>query len=176
MTIELLTPTPSDLARLLEGSTRLGPYDVVDGALPPEFILQAALDVADDDRALRWVVPHLFVSAGEGLVVGSGGFKRPPADGTVEIGYGVAPSARGQGFATQAVRLLLRRAFDVPEVKCVSAETAVDNPASRRVVEKAGFSHIGRRDTLEDGTVDRWTCARREEDAMGLDRDRTPLP
>jgi [ribosomal protein S5]-alanine N-acetyltransferase len=111
MTVELLTPTPADLARLLAEENHVGPFEVIDGALPPKFILQAALDVAEDDEALKWFVPHLFVSADEGLVVGSGGFKGPPADGAVEIGYGVAPSARGQGFATQAVRLLVLRAF-----------------------------------------------------------------
>jgi [ribosomal protein S5]-alanine N-acetyltransferase len=171
MTIELLTPTPHDLARLLAGDGHLGPHDIVDGALPPEFILQAALDVAQDDEALRWVVPHLFLSAGLGLVVGSGGFKGPPAEGKVEIGYGVAPSARGCGHATEAAKLLVQRAFEVSDVRCVFAETAIDNGASRRVVEKAGFSHAGRRDTVDDGTVDCWIRERCEEEAVRLDRD-----
>ena len=109
--IGLLTPTPADLARLLAGDARIGPFKVAEGALPPEFILQAALDVAHDEAKLRWVAPDLFVSGGEGLVVGSGGFKGAPEGGAVEVGYGVAPSARGQGVATQAVRLLVRRAL-----------------------------------------------------------------
>jgi len=160
MTIGLLTPTPLDLTRLLAGESHIERYEVVDGALPPEFILQAAADVAEDDEALKWVVPHLFVSADEALVVGSGGFKGPPADGAVEIGYGVAPSARGRGFATQAVRLLVTLAFRVPGVMCVCAETATDNVSSRRVLEKAGFSRFGQRETLDDGTVDCWSRER----------------
>ena len=161
-TVELLTPTPADLARLLAGQKRIGRYEIVDGALPPEFILQAALDVVDDDEALRWLAPDLFVSVEEGLVVGSGGFKGRPKDGAVEIGYGVAPSARGQGFATRAVQLLVRRAFEAPGITRVCAETAVVNLPSRRVVEKAGFSHVGRRDTADDGTVDCWVRERHD--------------
>jgi [ribosomal protein S5]-alanine N-acetyltransferase len=160
--IELLELTPSDLERLAAGEKQVGRYLVADGALPPDFILRAALDAAQDRAALRWLAPRLFVSPEEDLVVGSGGFKGPPADRTVEIGYGVAPSARGRGVATLAVRQLVDEAFETPGVRRVYAETAVDNPASRRVVEKVGFTHTGQRDTAEDGLVDRWTITRRD--------------
>lgn len=157
MTIELVELTPSDLQRLLAGEKHPGRSRIVDGALPPDFILQAALEVAHDDIAFDWLAPRLFVSFEDDVVVGSGGFKGPPAEGAVEIGYGVAPSARRRGYATQAARLLVRQAFETPGVHCVYAETAVDNLPSRRVVEKAGFAHIGQRDTPDDGLVDRWT-------------------
>lgn len=160
MTIELLDLTPSDLERLLAGEKRVGRYSIADGALPPDFILQAALGVAQDEAVLPWLAPRLFVSPEQDLVVGSGGFKGQPADGAVEIGYGVAPSARRQGFATSATRQLVRLAFETRDVRRVCAETAVDNVSSRRVVEKAGFSHTGRRDTVDDGLVDCWVVER----------------
>ena len=46
-------------------------------------------------------------------LVGLGGFKGPPRDGVLEIGYAVAPDWEGRGIATAATRELLREAFTV---------------------------------------------------------------
>jgi len=40
-------------------------------------------------------------------IVGLCSFRRPPLDGRVEIGYGVAGARTGRGFATQAVKAML---------------------------------------------------------------------
>jgi len=48
----------------------------------------------------------------DGLAVGGIGFKGQPVDGTVEIGYGLAPSARGHVYAAEAVAGLLTVAID----------------------------------------------------------------
>jgi len=49
----------------------------------------------------------------EGTLVGETGFHGPPdQSGTVEVGYGVLPSWRGQGIATEATRALISHAFD----------------------------------------------------------------
>jgi len=81
-------------------------------------------------------------------------------DGRVEIGYGVAEQFRGRGFATAAVRKRGRLALAAPGVVEVYAETAVGNASSRRIVEKAGFLHIGRSETKDDGIVDQWLLFR----------------
>src|SRR5580692_11174334 len=39
----------------------------------------------------------------DGRAIGGGGFKGRPQGGRVEIGYGLAPSARGNGYAAEAV-------------------------------------------------------------------------
>jgi predicted acetyltransferase len=44
----------------------------------------------------------------DGLAVGGVGFKGPPDGGVVEIGFGLAPSARGHGYATEALRTLVQ--------------------------------------------------------------------
>lgn len=73
--------------------------------------------------------------------VGSIGFFGPPGeDGAVMIGYGLAESARGYGYATEAVRALVGYAFAHAEVTRVLADTDLDNFASHRVLEKAGFT------------------------------------
>lgn len=89
-------------------------------------------------------------------VVGSASFKGHPVAGRVELGYGVADQHQDRGIATDAVSQLLCIAFSEPDVVEVYAETATTNQPSRRVLEKAGFHNIGRRETADDGLVDRW--------------------
>jgi RimJ/RimL family protein N-acetyltransferase len=74
----------------------------------------------------------------DGLAVGGVGFKGQPNDGCVEIGYGLAPSARGHGYAAQAVAALLAIAVNHGLSKVV-ADTALDNVASHRTLVRAGF-------------------------------------
>jgi RimJ/RimL family protein N-acetyltransferase len=77
-------------------------------------------------------------------IVGSCGFKNVPKLGRVEVGYGISPSARGQGAATAAVRLLVAQALNAGAQE-VLAEVSPNNPASLRVVQKAGFTEVGSR-------------------------------
>ncbi len=95
------------------------------------------------------------------IVVGGVGFKGSPRDGVVEVGYGLAPSARGSGLATEAVRGLLTRARSHPEIVAVEADTDPGNEASQRVLLRAGFERVVARDglplfrlTLSDEGVD----------------------
>jgi ribosomal protein S18 acetylase RimI-like enzyme len=151
MSITVTALTSAQRASLLADPAQLDGMPVLAGAAPPEFLLRAA----SADLAL-----FAFVSASPPHVVGSAMLKRRPEPGRVEIGYGVAESARGKGVATAAVRQVMARAFADPGVDEVYAETAVDNTASRRVVEKAGFSHVGQRASEEDGRVDQWLLSR----------------
>ena len=60
-----------------------------------------------------------------------------------EIGYQVAPWARGQGVATAAARLIRDWAFDELELARLEIAADVDNIASQRVAQAAGFSYEG---------------------------------
>ncbi|HEY1830558.1 MAG TPA: GNAT family N-acetyltransferase [Acidimicrobiales bacterium] len=74
----------------------------------------------------------------DGRAIGGIGFKGQPAGGCVEIGYGLAPSARGHGYAAEAVVGLLTVAAD-HGLSRVIADTTVDNIASQRTLIRAGF-------------------------------------
>lgn len=78
----------------------------------------------------------------DGKAIGGIGFKGQPADGCVEVGYGVAPSARGHGYAAEALAALLNIADD-HGLSRVVADTTADNVASQRTLERAGFRHMG---------------------------------
>ncbi|MEE4274273.1 MAG: GNAT family N-acetyltransferase, partial [Thermoleophilia bacterium] len=60
-----------------------------------------------------------------------------------EIGYQVAPWARGRGVATAAARLIRDWAFDELELARLEIAADVDNIASQRVAQAAGFSYEG---------------------------------
>jgi RimJ/RimL family protein N-acetyltransferase len=83
----------------------------------------------------------------DGRAVGGIGFKGQPAGSCVEIGYGLAPSARGNGYAAEAVVALLALAAD-HGVSKVIADTALDNIASQRTLLRAGFRLVGADDGL----------------------------
>lgn len=56
-----------------------------------------------------------------------------------ELGYYLGKAYWGQGFTTEAVRALLRFAFDTGAVERVVAAIMPENVASRRVLEHLGF-------------------------------------
>jgi ribosomal-protein-alanine N-acetyltransferase len=89
---------------------------------------------------------RLVVERATGLVVGGIGLFGPPEDGRVEFGYGIVESRRGRGYATEAARALVQAALGLPGVTEVTAGVDPANPASVRVLEKAGLtfrSHDG---------------------------------
>ena len=61
-----------------------------------------------------------------------------------EIGYWTAPAARGAGVASLAVDAACRWAFAELPVDRIELCHAVENTASGRVAEKAGFTYEGR--------------------------------
>ncbi len=82
---------------------------------------------------------RFFVTDEPHELVGWGGFKGAPKDGVVELGYEIAESRRGRGFATEVTRAMVAEAFADPEVTTVVAHTLPEHNASNRVLEKVGF-------------------------------------
>jgi RimJ/RimL family protein N-acetyltransferase len=60
-----------------------------------------------------------------------------------EVGYWVSRDARGRGVATRAVRLIARWAIQECGLRRLQLRADVDNDASQRVAEKAGFHREG---------------------------------
>jgi RimJ/RimL family protein N-acetyltransferase len=86
----------------------------------------AVVDAADDDRALASISAFDLVPEVE-----------------VEIGYWAHPDARGAGVTTRAMGLVVRYAFEGLGIRRVTAGAAVDNAASRRVIEANGLHAWG---------------------------------
>lgn len=69
-------------------------------------------------------------------------------DGTIELGYLVHPRHWGKGYATAALKLAIGELFQkgFREVVCGAFE---ENPASLRVMEKAGMGRIDKVDEID---------------------------
>lgn len=93
--------------------------------------------------------PRFFVTGDPPLLVGWGGFKGPPRDGVVELGYEIAESHQGRGIATAAARAMVAEAFADAVVATVIAHTLPERNGSTRVLEKVGFHFAG--EAREDG-------------------------
>lgn len=83
----------------------------------------------------------------DGRAIGGIGFKGQPQDGRIEVGYGLAPSARGHGSASEALATLVTVAADHGPTHVI-ADTDKDNIASQRTLEHAGFVRVGSRNDL----------------------------
>lgn len=90
---------------------------------------------------------YFILLPGEGgrpILVGTAGYKGPPsADGTVELGYGIVSEYQRRGFASEATRGMVARAFRFPSVRRVIAETLPELTPSIGVLQKCGFRLIG---------------------------------
>lgn len=119
---------------------------------PPDYLDRAALEFtvsrlreAPGEQGW-WMYFVVLRGAADGrrLLIGSGGYKGPPAaDGTAEIGYGIVKEQRRRGYASEAAQGLLKNAFASPSVSRVIAETLPDLAPSIGVLRKSGFRFAG---------------------------------
>jgi RimJ/RimL family protein N-acetyltransferase len=83
----------------------------------------------------------VLVRREDGRAVGGMGFHGvPDEDGRAEVGYDLAESARGHGYATEALHALSEWALARDDVRSLCATIEPDNAASQRVIARAGFT------------------------------------
>jgi RimJ/RimL family protein N-acetyltransferase len=77
------------------------------------------------------------------LAIGGIGFHGSVDErGRVEIGYGIVASQQGNGYATEALRLLIDLAGGLG-ARTLTAETEPENVASQKVLRKCDFQQVG---------------------------------
>jgi ribosomal-protein-alanine N-acetyltransferase len=150
--LELIPATPASTQAALDGPVALGTAlrAAVPASWPPEFLDTAALEftlewLRTQPEQAGWWMYFVVLGGGEPgrVLIGSAGFKGPAADGTVEIGYGVVRDHQRRGYASEAVRGLVKHAFATPEVERVIAETLPELTASIGVLAKCAFRLTG---------------------------------
>jgi ribosomal-protein-alanine N-acetyltransferase len=153
----MLVHASATLARaLVEGEP--GPAaGLLEAELPPGWpdeaaaaILRRHLDLLASGGAQAagfgvWIVTLPEARAAIGTV----GFLGPPRDdGSIEMGYGIAASRRGRGYATEAASALRDWALSRPGVRSLRARSKEENAASIRVLEKMGMHRTGTADGM----------------------------
>lgn len=98
---------------------------------------------------------YLIIHQADNTLIGTCGYKGPPTDGTVEIGYEIALPYRRRGLATEVAGLLRQNATEKPEIRLVQAHTLANPNASTRVLEKNGFQFVEELET-EEGKIWKW--------------------
>ena len=114
--------------------------------------------------AVGWIAQHasqyargeqatFAVTDGGGVLVGVVGLRLEPAYRRAELGYWIGVPYWGRGYATEAVAAVIRFGFDTLGLNRIHARHFTRNPASGRVMQKAGltFEGIERQHILKDG-------------------------
>jgi [ribosomal protein S5]-alanine N-acetyltransferase len=143
--LRLILLTPDDAADMVAGRRQ--------SRWHPDYPARTDVDAASLVRPVApgatpdpWGPRHVVLGH---QAVGSIGFFGPPADGEVEVGYGLVADVRGQGLATEALTAILAET-DRLGVR-VRASVAPTNRASIRVLAATGFTDL--RGSTEDGEL-----------------------
>jgi RimJ/RimL family protein N-acetyltransferase len=139
------TVAPAFLDPAVGGEAGLPPFDaetlhtVLDGQLV-------------EMRRAGLMSPYLVEDTTTGAILGGAGLHHlDPMRDVVELGYWLFADARGRGIATRVVNALAEDAF-ARGINRVEAVVRLDNAASERVLERAGFTREGvRRRLLSHG-------------------------
>jgi RimJ/RimL family protein N-acetyltransferase len=148
--LELVPATPGSIRTALAGPAALAESldAVVPATWPHEYLDDAALQfmlarLLESPATSGWWLHFVLLrTEGRRILIGSAGYKGPPSEGAVEVGYGIVPDQHRRGYASEAVGGLLAHAFAVPAVERVIGETYPSLVPSIGVLEKCGFRRI----------------------------------
>ncbi len=138
----IITDLTPDMAQAVhensldEDTRRFVPDEVFD---TPEAALEAINFLAETTRSLEGPLVYAALTREEKRNIGYV-LLVPLDDNTWEIGYHIAKEYTGLGYATEAVRFFLPEAARLAGVSRIYGICLKENGASRRVMEKCGFS------------------------------------
>jgi RimJ/RimL family protein N-acetyltransferase len=142
----------SDVPRIVEACSDLRTQTWL-GAMPEpygESDALAWLEHQRESRAAGTSVAWAVVDPADDVALASVSLFGLVPEVECEIGFWAHPDARGRGVMTRAMAEVVRHAFEDVGVRRVSAGAAVDNTASRHVIEANGLTPFG---TERLGTV-----------------------
>lgn len=113
--------------------------------------------LAKDPGHEPWLVRALTLRTAGRPMIGHAGFHGKPgvnalkAEDAVELGYTVFEEYRGRGYATEAVRALMKWAAEEHRIRRFVASVSPENAPSLAIVRKLGFVEVGQHWDDEDG-------------------------
>ncbi|MEO7146384.1 MAG: GNAT family protein [Terrimesophilobacter sp.] len=137
----------SEAQAIVDGSGRDGPSPG-GGSWHPDYPLDAELDplrvlATATNTPTDFTLYQMRLRISEVAIGGIGFFGPPDSEGTVEVGFGLVEAERGKGLATESIKTMIEFAKR-SGARRIRADTAVDNLASQRVLQKAGFAQTHR--------------------------------
>ena len=144
--VSLRAPTEGDLDALYEIAAELATWEERDStparALPRlEFAEQFKKGLSTPDGDVRFVI----VSGGGAVVGRCGVFDIDPLARGGEVGIALHTSARARGHGTDALRVLVRFAFERRNLHRLHLRTLASNAPALACYGKVGFVEEGRR-------------------------------
>lgn len=153
----ILRPFKAADAEVVQGYVSLWEVARMTSRIPHPYPEGAATEwIASHAAARETGCEHTFCVALKevpGQPIGAAGL-RLLEPGNWEIGYWLAPDFWGRGLATEAAQALVVYGFEKLGAEALNAGRFVDNPASGRVLQKAGFA--------ANGIARQWSEARQE--------------
>jgi diamine N-acetyltransferase len=143
--VSLRTPAESDLGALYEVATELATWEERSPSPPrplprAEFAERYMKALTTEDAAVRFVV-----EAAGGVAGRCDLFDIDTLARNAEVGIALSPSARGKGYGTDALRVLVRFAFERHNLHRVHLSTLASNEIALACYRKVGFVEEGRR-------------------------------
>lgn len=140
-----LQPVTRRIAQdVLDGAwiTRRFEKGALHGSIPQA--IEVAIGSIDSGAAAMLPTVWLAVRSADGRILGDlGTHGLPDSRGCVEIGYSLAPSARGQGVGTAALAAPRQPPRGGAGIRRITAVTGAQNATSRRLLERQGFRIAG---------------------------------
>lgn len=136
--------TEADIPAWFQRATDAEAADLAGDPIPDSIDLgvewlQRQRDHFRDKTALRWAI----VPTGSAVSVGTVGLALKPGEGPkAELGIVIARLSWGKGIGTAATKLVIGYAFAELGIDEVRASVLRRNPASIRLLEKAGFRFL----------------------------------
>ena len=114
-------------------------------------------DIEDSLNIIKtvFVRPECYAITKDNQIVGSIELLIHPngnhwwGEGSAEIGYWVGEQYQRQGYATEACKILIKRAFVDLNIERIYATYKKENIASKRVLEKLGFRYYSQLNNID---------------------------
>ncbi|KPF79021.1 GNAT family N-acetyltransferase [Novosphingobium sp. AAP93] len=134
----LLRPVRADDIDALHAIMRQ-PQAMAYWSTPPHSTLAETADLLDAMISIPSGEGEDFVIEFKGRLIGKAGLYRFP-----DIGYLLDPAFWGRGLATEALRAVISRAFEVHRLPRIQADVDPRNAASLRLLARLGFRETHR--------------------------------
>ncbi|MBL7700557.1 MAG: GNAT family N-acetyltransferase [Chitinophagaceae bacterium] len=89
-------------------------------------------------------------------IIGCGGYKGKPRNGTIEIAYGTFKNFQGKGIGTEICRQLVALALKTDPSLRITARTLRQTSASTTILQRNNFKFVGTVFDDDDGDVWEW--------------------